>query len=633
MQISLRLVFGILVVLNSCYSISQNDTQKLADTTKFNALFKEAKESVGKDTQMAIEQLKASLEIENLSTFCPDCEMKALALYGNIYYRNHQLDSAKLIYTRLKDVATSNDHKKYLSMSLNNLGSCNNAQGNYAEAISLYRSAVEIKREIKDTLGVARGLFNLGSNLIKFGDFDSGLEYLLESKDLRKQLKDTSGVSTALNSIGVLYKRQNDYDNALLYFEDALKMSELQKNHKVSVRILSSIGSVYEAKRDYEKALQYYEKGLAYSETEGFKFGLALTLLNSGNVLLEMNAFKKAKERLLKGYEIAKEIKRNYFITSALHKLGWCYYNEGDINKAVDYTKRAITSAKASNDLAVLRDAYEKLALIYESQRKHKEALGLWKNHFVLKDSLLNEDNIRSVAEVEKKHEIAQEKLKHQGEIALKENQVKLLEKEEELKSKTIWALSFGILLIALLSFFVWKNQAQKLKLNRNQKLIFETQLQNVTLEKERMALEVEVKSKELNGFALNILQRINFIDQLRGTIKSLKKEGSNLGNEKLELIDIKLRETQSFEKDKEIFKMKLDREQATFFRNMEAKYPELTKDEIRLAALLRIDFSSKEVAAILNIESKSVDMKRYRLRKKLNLDNTTNLNDFLKLI
>ncbi|MEO1031245.1 MAG: tetratricopeptide repeat protein [Bacteroidota bacterium] len=633
MQISLRLVFGILVVLNSCYSISQNDTQKLADTTKFNTLFKKAKESVGKDTQMAIKQLRASLEIENLSTFCPDCEMKALAFYGNIYYRNHQLDSAKLIYTRLKDVATSNDHKKYLSMSLNNLGSCNNAQGNYAEAISLYRSAVEIKREIEDTLGVARGLFNLGSNLIKFGDFDSGLEYLLESKDLRTQLKDTSGVSTALNSIGVLYKRQNDYDNALLYFEDALKMSELQKNHKVSVRILSSIGSVYEAKRDYEKALQYYEKGLAYSETEGFKFGLALTLLNSGNVLLEMNAFKKAKERLLRGYEIAKEINRNYFVTSALHKLGWCYYNEGDINKAVDYTKQAITSAKASNDLAVLRDAYEKLALIYESQRRHKEALDLWKNHFVLKDSLLNEDNIRSVAEVEKKHEIAQEKLKHQGEIALKENQVKLLEKEEELKSKTIWALSFGILLIALLSFFVWKNQAQKLKLNRNQKLIFEAQLQNVTLEKERMALEVEVKSKELNGFALNILQRIDFIDQLRGTIKSLKTEGSNLGNEKLELIDIKLRETQSFEKDKEIFKMKLDREQATFFRNMEAKYPELTKDEIRLAALLRIDFSSKEVAAILNIEPKSVDMKRYRLRKKLNLDSTTNLNDFLKLI
>ncbi len=612
---------------------SQTNSQKIADTTKFNTLFNKAKENAGTDSQMAIEQLKASLDIENLSSSCPVCEMKALALQGNIYYRSHQLDSAKLTYSRLKDVATSNDHMKYLSMSLNNLGSCNNAQGNYAEAISLYRSAVDIKRKIKDTLGVARGLFNLGSNLIKFGDFDSGLEYLLESKDLRFQLKDTSGVSTALNSIGVLYKRQNDYDNALLYFEDALKMSELQKNKKVSARILSSIGSIYEDKEEYEKALQYYEQGLEYSESTDFKFGLALTLLNSGNVLLEMKEFKKAKERLLQGYEVAKEIKRNYFITSALHKLGWCYYNEGDINKAISYTKQAITSAKASNDLAVLRDAYEKLALIYESQRNHKEALEAWKKHAVLKDSLLNEDNIRSVAEVEKKHELAQEKLRHQGEIALKENELQLLEKKQELKSITIWGLGAGIVLIALLSLFIWKNQRQKLILNQNQKEISETKLKNVTLEKERMALEVEVKSKELNSFALNILSRIDFIDKLRETIRSLKNEGSNLGNEKLDLIDIKLRETQSFEQDRELLKMKLDKEQDSFLRSIKTKFPELTKDEIRLASLLRIDFSSKEIATILNIESKSVDMKRYRLRKKMNLDKDTNLSDFLKLI
>ncbi len=559
--------------------------------------------------------------------------MKALALQGGIYFRQHQTDSAKLIYTKLKDVATSNNHLKYLSMGLNNLGSCSNAVGNYNEAISLYKKAVEIKRQMKDTLGVARGLKNLGSNLIKFGNFDSGLKYLLESKDLRVMLKDTAGVATSLNAIGVLYKKQNDLDNALLYFEEALKISKLQKNDKVLTRLNSSIGTVYESKEEYGKALEYYEKGLEYSEAIDFKFGIALTLLNSGSVLLKMNEFKRAKERLLKGYELAKEIKREYFITSALHKLGWCYFKEGDIYRAIDYTNRAIIKADESGDLPVLRDSYEKLAIIYESQQKHKDALDLWKKHYVLKDSLFNEEHIRNTAEIQKKHEIAQEQLKHDSEIALKENEFKLLEKKEELKSKTIWGLSIGILLIVLLSFLIWKNQRQKIVLNRNQKIISETKLKNTTLEKEHIELEVEVKSKELNGFALNILQRIAFIDELRRIIKALKNEGSNLGNEKLELIDIKLRETQSFEQDKELFKMKLDREQDSFLRSMKIKYPELTKDEIRLAALLRIDFSSKEVAAILNIEPKSVDMKRYRLRKKMGLDKETNLNDFLKLL
>ncbi|WP_299113670.1 tetratricopeptide repeat protein [uncultured Winogradskyella sp.] len=633
MRTFIRLLFGVLLSLTSFHLASQSTTQHATDTTQFNLLYKKAKEIAATKAPEAIKLLKMSLELKDLADICPDCEMKALALQGNVYFRQHQTDSAILIYTKLKNSALANTHLKYLSMSLNNLGSCNNAEGNYTQAISFYKEAIEVKKQINDSSGVARGLFNLGSNLIKFGNFDGGLTYLLEAKDLREKLKDTSGIATALNSIGVLYKKQNDFDNALLYFEDALKMSKLQKNDKVSARLYSSIGTVYEAKKEYTKALDYYEEGLKYSEASNFKFGIALTLLNSGNVLMEMNAFQNAKERLLRGYDIAKEIKREYFITAALHKLGWCYFKQGDILKAIEYTNSAIDKAKESNDLPVLRDAYEKLAIIYESQQKHKAALNLWKEHYVLKDSLFNADNIRNTANIQTKHKIAQEQLKYNNKIALKENELELLEKEEELKTKTIWALSCGILLISVLGFLVWKNQYQKLRLNQNEKTISETKLKNATLEKERMALEVEVKSKELNSFALNILQRIDFIDNLRDTIKSLKGEGSNLGNEKLELIDIKLRETQSFEQDRELFKMKLDQEQDTFLRKMKGKYPRLTKDEIRLAALLKIDFSSKEIATMLNIESKSVDMKRYRLRKKMQLGKEVNLNAFLKSV
>lgn len=639
----IKCYFQVLLLCFGCFLNAQSDSkeplQKLqtqqdkTDSITFSTHYQKALLLVKTSPSEAINEVKASLAINNLSESCPLCEMKALALQGNIYFRQHQTDSAELIYTKLKNAASKNKHLKYLSMSLNNLGSCNNANGNYTQAISFYRRAIDVKRQIKDTLGVARGLKNLGSNLIKFGDFDNGLKYLLEAKDLRIKLKDTAGVATALNSIGVLYKKQNDLDNALLYFEEALKTSKLLKNDKALVSPYSSLGTVYEAKEDYHKALAYYEKGLEYSEAANFKFGMALTLLNSGNVLLKMEAYKKAKTRLLRGYEMAKEIKREYFITEALQKLGWCYFKEGNIGRAIDYTKKSIIKAEEKGDLPILKDSYNKLAIIYESQQKHKEALSLWKKHHAVKDSLFNEEHIRNSAEIQTKHRMAQEQLKHDNEIALKENQVKLLKKEEELKSKTIWGLSFSIFLVALLSFLVWKNQRQKLILNHNEKTISESKLKNATLEKEHLALEIEMKSKELNAFALNILQRIEFIDKLRDSIKSLKKEGSNLGNEKLELIDMKLRETQSFEQDKELFKMKLDQEQDTFLRRMKVKYPDLTKDEIRLAALLKIDFSSKEVATILNIEPKSVDMKRYRLRKKMGLDKEINLNDFLKLI
>nr|WP_321235762.1 tetratricopeptide repeat protein [uncultured Psychroserpens sp.] len=642
MESFFRLFLTALLFLNSMDVLSQseeqnvsldNETKTLADTVQFNSLFINAKNIYRTNPQKAIEQLKTSLAIKNIITSCSDCQMKALALQGSIYLRQNQTDSAEIIYTELKEITSAKKNLKYLSLSLNNLGSCKETKGDYLQAIELYKSAIEIKKEIKDTLGVARGLKNLGATLVASGDFDDGLKCLLEAKGLREHLKDHIGVARVLNEIGTLYKRQNDLKKALAYYVEALEISKMLKDDRRLVIPNNNIGNVYYLEKNYTKALEHYEKGLELAEATNYKYGIALTATNSGNVLLESNDYKKASNRFLRAFTLAEEMKHKYLMAGSLQSIGWCYFKQGKINKALSFTNKSIEKSLEMDELELLKDSYKNLALIYEFQKNNKAALVSWKKHYAAKDSLFNEENIRNAAEIQSKHEIAQEQLKHDSEIALKENELKLLEKEEELKSKTIWVLGFGIILIGFLGFFIWKNQRQKLKLNHNQKLISEAKLKNTILEKERMALEVEVKSKELNGFALNILQRIDFIDKLRETIKSLKSEGSNLGNEKLDLIDIKLRETQSFEQDKEIFKMKLDREQDSFLRSIEEKFPELTKDEIRLASLLRIDFSSKEIAAILNIEPKSVDMKRYRLRKKMGLGKDVNLNEFLKLV
>ena len=66
------------------------------------------------------------------------------------------------------------------------------------------------------------------------------------------------------------------------------------------------------------------------------------------------------------------------------------------------------------------------------------------------------------------------------------------------------------------------------------------------------------------------------------------------------------------------------------FHAKLEAAYPDLTELDKRLATLLRINLSSKEIASLMNIAPKSVEIARYRLRKKLNLSRNDNLNQFL---
>ena len=66
------------------------------------------------------------------------------------------------------------------------------------------------------------------------------------------------------------------------------------------------------------------------------------------------------------------------------------------------------------------------------------------------------------------------------------------------------------------------------------------------------------------------------------------------------------------------------------FISKLSELYPDLSKSEKRLASLLRIGMSSKEISLMMSMEPKSVDMARYRLRKKLNLNASDNLTEFL---
>ena len=69
---------------------------------------------------------------------------------------------------------------------------------------------------------------------------------------------------------------------------------------------------------------------------------------------------------------------------------------------------------------------------------------------------------------------------------------------------------------------------------------------------------------------------------------------------------------------------------QEGFFRKLKEKYPDLTPHDLRLCSYLRMNFTTKEMAHLLNISGRAVEIGRYRLRRKMNLDHHVNLTEFL---
>ncbi|MEM7299205.1 MAG: LuxR C-terminal-related transcriptional regulator, partial [Bacteroidota bacterium] len=79
-----------------------------------------------------------------------------------------------------------------------------------------------------------------------------------------------------------------------------------------------------------------------------------------------------------------------------------------------------------------------------------------------------------------------------------------------------------------------------------------------------------------------------------------------------------------------DLFKLRFEQVHQDFFAKLRSEYPYLTPGDLRICALLKLNLSSKDIAGMLNISASSVDMARYRIRKKLKLRRKDSLVDFL---
>lgn len=204
---------------------------------------------------------------------------------------------------------------------------------------------------------------------------------------------------------------------------------------------------------------------------------------------------------------------------------------------------------------------------------------------------------------------------------------------------KTIWAITLYILLILFSAYllvrkytkhvirkknevFMQQEKDRLAQIEKQEKLI-------TTLENERLETDLVHKSKELASATMNIINQKEFLYKLRSEIQSHILSGKinkTEGNKLLSLIVENLSE----EDDWAVFKENFDLIHENFFRKLQEKYPALTPTDLKLCALLRLNYASKEIANMLNLTIRGVEAARYRLRKKLNLSEEDNLVSFM---
>jgi ligand-binding sensor domain-containing protein/DNA-binding CsgD family transcriptional regulator len=195
-------------------------------------------------------------------------------------------------------------------------------------------------------------------------------------------------------------------------------------------------------------------------------------------------------------------------------------------------------------------------------------------------------------------------------------------------------ALIGYVIMLFILGFVInytynwYYNRQNQLALKRQQKELQVVNLKNenelIQLRNDKLRADVEHRSKELAVATMGTIRKNELLNEVSEIVSDLPESTGAKALKKL------VKKNMTSKQDWISFEEAFNNADKDFFKKIKERHPNLTTGDLRLCVYLRLNLSSKEIAPLLHISPRSVEIKRYRLRKKMDLDKETNLNDYI---
>lgn len=429
----------------------------------------------------------------------------------------------------------------------------------------------------------------LASGYLKVNLPDSAAVIYKKSIDFTKSHLSKYSVS-ALNNYGLFhYNTLKNLDSALFYFYEARKISEKHfKEEHIYGSVIDNIADVYLETNRAEEAGQLYRQNYAFYKVTPH---------------LEDDFLPIDYYRLISAGA--------QYVETQL-KLGNIYSAEEVLNDMPNYFNPLLDPRGMVEYLS----AKEKLHISKNEHTKAYESLHK-KNQLI--------DSLNRV-EVESKEKL----YRTFNDIAVDRIRASLIterQQQEELVRRQRLRFWVAVLILSLVLFFLFY-----LFQRRKQHLIIaEQKAKNIELQNQQLNNEINLKKRDLSDFAINLTQSNEWAKDLYKQLELIKRSKGRSRKKLLDEFDQEIKNKIAFDSETEKFYNKLDVLNADFYEKLNQNFPDLTSNELRLCSLIRLKIDSHEIATLQNITVSSLNTARYRLRKKLNLSETTDLNDFIQ--
>lgn len=513
----------------------------------------------------------------------------------------------------------------------NLLGLIYMGQAKYYQAEKYYKDALSIYIDTDDSVGVVIALHNIGVVNFYRGDYAVVAQYYRESLKLAEKLDNKRFVNVNLLNLGLLFSSQKDYHKAKQYIKKALINFRASGETSGEANAMVHLASAYFNEGSLDSALVTNQEALRLYRELGGENGISQALSHIGDIMVEYGKFGEAKNYFSEAIQLRRKNEDPYGLAISYTGMANAIYGLGNITESKLYYDSALTISQNIGTIWQTVEVYQSIASFHANQGNYQQAFEAMQKFAQFKDSLFTTEKMEVVKELEAQYETTLA----QRELSVQKKENKILKRSNNLFVFLLVALGVIILLVVLLGITQIKRtklaNQKNLEIAEKNRLLAESQqkataaeLERSKIEQEKTLAELQFKKKELTQLALHINQQNDFLESLKNNIKeiSVTPEVKSLERE----LDAKL----NLDKQREDFELNIDLINEDFYRKLTEKFPQLNENEKKLCAMIRLNLSSKEIAAIQNISSKSVDMNRYRMRKKLNLTGEEDLSKFL---
>jgi DNA-binding CsgD family transcriptional regulator len=536
-------------------------------------------------------------------------------------YRQLNLDSALLVAQQAKNLAEHANHAVWKAKVWGLFAATYYFKDDFDRSIAYSTREIAAWHALGDADRQHRAIRQLGHSEYMRANYPQALDYLVQALRYFERRKHLPEYEYVLTNLFGLYLTLKDIPRARRYFNlwrtaakrQPLNLDKEADNYRISTEFYTQVG-------DHRLALAMAHRAERSGHVPPLSFSNAWLTLAAANAHYELRQYNQARRYAAAALGISQQLASPETIVYSRLCLAKSLSQQGQHRPAAAALALALHEVAALHAPTAQIDAYEAAAAVAERARRFEPALAYSHRRHALKDSLFTFENKRRLDAAQTRHD----EYRRQQQAAAQRHRLAQLRSEHRVTLLYL-ALLAVTAAVAVAGASLLARQRHLRGARDNAELrARQTELENQQLraqhELRHTQQALEQKDHALTGLALQVHSKDQLVATVHEELQAAANRSEGAAQQHLHKVRQSLVLNAQAAGGRESLQQVLEQTHSRFFAALQQHCPDVTVNERRLAALLRLNLAIKDVAATLSISEAGVRKARYRLRQKLGL-------------